>query len=386
MEVDKLDALMNLVGELILAENGVSHHAAVAELADEHSGVRRATVQINRVARSLQDIAMSLRMVPIGGTFQRMRRLVRDLAQKGGKSIRLELSGLDTEVDKNLIEAISDPLVHIVRNAADHGLETPEERLAAGKAEEGVIHLDARHRAGEVWISIRDDGRGLNAERIRERAVERGLIAATADPSPSELFPLIFEPGFSTAATVTDVSGRGVGMDVVQRNLKALEGRIDIQSEPGQGTTFLLRVPLTLAIIEGMLVRVGGMHYTLPLLAIHESLVPHPGLVTTLPDGSEVARVRGRILPVLRLARLLEPSGSSTSGGVLVIVEAEGQLFCLQVDALLGQRQTVVKALPSYLSGHRHFAGCSILPSGEITLILNLAHFVTLSNPASSAA
>jgi len=375
VDVDKLDQLMNLVGELILAENGVAHHEAVSQLCETDGSVRRATVQLNRVARALQDIATSLRMVPIGGTFQRMQRLVRDLALRSGKQIELVLDGTDTEVDKNLIEAIGDPLVHIVRNAADHGLETPAERLAAGKPAEGRIGLDARHAAGEVWITVEDDGRGLDAQRIRERAVERGLIAADAELTDSELFPLIFEPGFSTAAVVTDVSGRGVGMDVVQRNLRALDGRIDIHSEPGVGTTFLLRVPLTLAIIEGMLVRVGDMRYTLPLLSIRESIVVRPGVIKTMPDGEEVARVRGQVLPVRRLAHLLDPEAPAATDGVLVVVEVEGRRTCLHVDSLVGQRQTVVKALPPYLAGHRFLSGCSILPSGAITLILDLGCF-----------
>jgi len=386
VDVEKLDALMNLVGELILAENGVAHHDAVAQLCENDGSVRRATVQLNRVARALQDIATSLRMVPIGGSFQRMQRLVRDLAQRSGKQIRLELDGTDTEVDKNLIEAIADPLVHIVRNAADHGLEGPEERVAAGKSPEGTIRLDARHAAGEVWISISDDGRGLNAAKIRARAVERGLIRADAELSDSELFPLIFEPGFSTAQTITDVSGRGVGMDVVQRNLRALDGRIDIQSELGKGTTFILRVPLTLAIIEGMLVRVADMRYTLPLLSIRESIVMQPGVVQTMPDGEEVARVRGQVLPVRRLVHLLDPGAAANPEGVLVVVEVEGRRTCLHVDSLVGQRQTVVKALPPYLAGHRYLSGCSILPSGEITLILDLGCFTERSSQKHLAA
>ncbi|MCB9668090.1 MAG: chemotaxis protein CheA [Alphaproteobacteria bacterium] len=372
VDVDKLESLLNMVGELILAETSVTHHERAAELLEEDT-FRRAVLQLNRVTRSLQDIAMSLRMVPVEATFNRLQRLVRDLARKQGKQVELELTGLDTEVDKNLIEAINDPLVHILRNSIDHGLETPEERKAAGKDPNGTVHVDARHQAGEVWITVEDDGRGMNPERILDAAIRKGLVPPDVQLSQQEILALVFEPGFSTAEKITDVSGRGVGMDVVRRNIQALNGRIEIESELGTGTRVRLRVPLTLAIIEGMLVRVGSMRYTLPLLAIRESVPVANGGVRTLPNGRRIARIRGEILPVYTLNSLTGEPRESEGEGILIALEHGGRTFVVEVDELQGQRQTVVKGLPGYLSRQRGLAGCSILPNGEITLILDLA-------------
>jgi len=371
VDVDKLEALMNLVGELILAETSVTHHEA-AEILLEDDSYRRAVLRLNRVSRSLQDIAMSLRMVPVEATFKRLQRLVRDLARKQDKEVALQLTGLDTEVDKNLIEAIGDPLVHIIRNSIDHGLEGPEDRTSNGKPAEGTVSVDACHRAGEVWITIRDDGRGLNADRIRQIAIERGVIAPEAELDLSQIHALIFEPGFSTAETVTDVSGRGVGMDVVRRNIQSLNGYIEVESEPGQGTLVRLRIPLTLAIIEGMLVRIGTMRYTIPLLSIRESVPLQAGLIQTLPGGRRIARIRGEIVPVTG-GSLVPHTTSRPDEGILIMLEHGGRPFGFVVDELLGQRQTVVKGLPSYLAGHPGLAGCSLLPNGDITLILDVA-------------
>lgn len=387
VDVDKLEALLNMVGELILAETSVTHHEEATRL-QENDSFRRSVLQLNRVTRSLQDIAMSLRMVPVEASFNRLQRLVRDLAKKQEKDVALKLTGTDTEVDKNLIEAIGDPLVHIIRNAVDHGLESPSDRLENGKPATGTVHVDARHQAGEVWITIEDDGRGMDADAILAAAIRKGVVEPDVELSQQEIFSLVFEPGFSTAAKVTDVSGRGVGMDVVKRNIQALNGRIDIESELGSGTRVRLRVPLTLAIIEGMLVRVGGMRYTLPLLAIRESVPVANGRVKLLPNGRRIARIRGGILPVYSLDGFVDSSGGEASDGedsILIALEHGGRTFAVEVDELLGQRQTVVKGLPPYLARQPGLAGCSILPNGEITLILDLADIAARADHVEAA-
>ena len=372
VDVEKLDSFMNLVGELILAENMVTHNDEMASL--EVESFQQASMHLNRVTRDLHDIAVAVRMVPIGGIFHKMERLVRDLAQKLDKDIDLVTSGATTEVDKNLIESIADPLVHLMRNAIDHGLEPPDERVRKGKPAKGTIRLDARHHGGEVWISVSEDGRGLDRDRILNKAIERGVVDPVVSSSwpDSSVYQLIFQPGFSTAATVTNVSGRGVGLDVVRRNIQELKGRIEIASEKDQGTTFTLRIPLTLAIIEGMLVEVGAAQYTIPLLSIRESIQIGKDTIRSLPDGRELADVRGTFVPVIRLASLHGLTNNDPTRGILVIIEHEGKLAALHVDAMLGQRQTVIKPLPDYLGDHSTIAGCSILSSGQISLILNL--------------
>ena len=371
VDVEKLDAFMNLVGELILAENMVTHNEDMGKL--EVESFQQASMHLNRVTRDLHDIAVAVRMVPVGGIFHKMERLVRDLAQKLDKDIELVTSGAATEVDKNLIETIADPLIHLMRNAIDHGLEPADERVARGKPARGTIRLDARHHGGEVWISVSEDGRGLSREHILQKAIDLGMVDAAAASSwpDATVYQLIFQPGFSTAAVVTNVSGRGVGLDVVRRNIQELKGRIEIASERGHGTTFTLRIPLTLAIIEGMLVAVGEAQYTIPLLSIRESIQIGKDTIRSLPDGRELADVRGTFVPIIRLARL-HGLTSTVTNGILVIIEHEGKVAALQVDAMIGQRQTVIKPLPDYLGDHATIAGCSILSSGQISLILDL--------------
>ncbi len=377
VDVTKLDTLINLVGELVIAEAMVTRHPHVAET--EIESLDKAVHLLRRISRDLQDVAMSVRMVPLAATFRKMLRLVHDLANRSGKQIHLQLSGEETEVDKTVIEKIADPLVHIVRNAADHGLETAEQRQAAGKDATGTIHIEARHEGGEVWVIIRDDGRGLDRSRILAKAQEKGLVGEEAQDWPDErIFRLIFEPGFSTAATITDVSGRGVGMDVVKRNLEALKGRVDVSSRPGQGSTFTLRIPLTLAIIEGMLVRVGAARYTIPMLAIRESFRPVPEQITTPPDGRELVRVRDDFHPVLRLHRRFQVAADSDQldQGVLVLVEAEEHTLALLVDEILGQQETVIKGLSNLLANTGGVSGCTILGDGAVSLILDVGALV----------
>jgi len=299
--------------------------------------------------------------------------------RKRGKDVGRALSGEDTEVDKNLIELIADPLVHIVRNAVDHGLESTHERLEAGKSPTGHVHIAARQEGGEVWVSIQDDGRGLNRDKILSKARERGLYKGSgADLSDERVFEFIFQPGFSTAEQVTDVSGRGVGMDVVRQNIEELKGAISVSSQRGNGTTITLKIPLTLAIIDGMLIRAGDMIYTVPVLAIETTFQATPDMVSQLPNGDELINVRGGFYPAMRLHELMDEEDearheyASMHDGVFVLVDAGRGKLCLHGDELLGQRQTVIKAMPPYLGHLKGVSGCSIMSDGEISLILDV--------------
>lgn len=368
----KLDDLMNLVGELIIAETTVTKNPDLE--GHEFENFQKAALNLNRITRALQDITMAVRMVPIASTFRKMVRLVRDVSTKQKKRVELMISGEETEVDKTVVETIADPLVHLVRNSIDHGLEGPEERMGVSKEPVGKVWLDAKHQGGEVWITIRDDGRGLNPERILKKAIEKGIADPVQRYSEREIFEFIFAPGFSTAPQITEISGRGVGMDVVRRNIEAVNGRVDVTSELGAGATFTLRIPLTLAIIEGMLVRVGGSYYTIPLLAIRESVKAQGVDITTLSDGCELLKLRRRHYPIIRLSQVhgVRAGVASALDGILVIVESGERLACILVDEVVGQRQTVIKPLPEYLKRVRGLAGCSILHNGEISLILDV--------------
>jgi two-component system chemotaxis sensor kinase CheA len=373
VNLEKLDALMNLIGELVIAEAMVTRHPHIDGC--EIESMERAVHQLRRVSRELQDVSMSVRMVPLAGTFRKMIRLVHDLGRKSGKEIELELAGEETEVDKTVIEQISDPLVHIVRNSADHGVEPGDEREAAGKPKTGHIRIEGRHEGGEVWILITDDGRGLHRDKILSKAIERGLVTGTGEElDDDQVFKLIFEPGFSTASQVTDISGRGVGMDVVKKNIEKLKGKIDVQSRPGQGTTMTLRIPLTLAIIDGMLVRVGSARYTIPLNPIREAFRPQADQVTLTPEGREIVRIRDEFFPVLRLHERfrIEPDSRDLVDGTLLLIEADGRGVALLVDQILGQQETVIKGLSDFLGESQGVSGCTILGDGEVSLILDV--------------
>lgn len=377
VDLAKLDTLINLVGELVIAETMVVKSPALSDIEDE--SLERAIHHLNRVSNDLQDIAMSVRMVPLATTFRKMTRLVYDLSNKGGKKVDLKLIGEETEVDKTVIESIGDPLVHIVRNAIDHGLETAEERELTSKPPVGSVSIEAVHEGGEVLIIIKDDGRGLNKEKILKKAIEKNLIQGDgSDLKEEDIFKLIFEPGFSTADKITDISGRGVGMDVVKRNIEKLKGQIQVHSVLGEGTTFTLHIPLTLAIIDGMLVSVGDTQYTLPLLSIRESLRPTADMITVTPSGQEIIRVRDEMIPVLRLHKLYKktPKHTELTDGLLVIVESSGTFVALFVDELLGQQQTVIKPLSTYLGDARAISGCTILGNGEVSLILDVTSLI----------
>ncbi|MFH7319958.1 chemotaxis protein CheA [Desulfurivibrio sp. D14AmB] len=382
VDVEKIDNLINLIGELVIAENMLVHSPDIEDL--ELENFTKASQQMSKIVKELQEVAMSIRMIPVAGLFNRMTRLVHDLSRKSGKKVNLVTGGTETEVDKTVIEKITDPLVHLIRNSMDHGLENPEERRTAGKEESGTLRLTASHEEGEVLIRIEDDGRGLNRDKILQKASQKGLLEGDgAGLSDQEVAAMIFLPGFSTAERVTDVSGRGVGMDVVKQNLQQINGKIDIESSPGQGTLITLRIPLTMAIIDGMMVRVGESRYIIPILAIRESFRPSPGAITMTPDGGEMVRVRDRLFPVLRLNRLHRVAGARQrlDEGILILLENQGRNVSLFVDEILGQQQTVIKGLSGYIGviGQvRCVSGCTILGNGEVCLILDAGNLTEI--------
>jgi two-component system chemotaxis sensor kinase CheA len=289
------------------------------------------------------------------------------------------LIGEETEMDKTVIETITDPLVHLLRNSLDHGLEPPDERLAAGKNEKGTVRLTARHEEGEVWVTIEDDGRGLNKEKILEKAISKGLIEGDgSDLTDKQINNLIFAPGFSTAAKITDISGRGVGMDVVKKNLEKIKGKIDVYSTPGQGSKIILRIPLTLAIIDGMIVRVGTASCIVPTLSMLEAFRPVAEQITTTPDGEELAKVRENFLPIIRLYEILgkKPDSSKLEDGILIVLEYQETRFCLFIDEILGQQQTVIKGLSNFIGNVPGVSGCTILGDGNVCLILDVGTLV----------
>ena len=382
----KIDKLINLVGELVITQSMLSDLGRRFE-ADHLPVLLERLSQLERNTREIQERVMSVRMMPIGGVFNRFPRLVRDLASKNGKKIALALSGETTEIDKTVIESIGDPLTHLVRNSADHGLEPPEERIKAGKPEQGVIKLNAYHEGGSVCITISDDGRGLNREKILAKAVKNGLIAEGESLPDEQIWALIFKPGFSTAEKVTDVSGRGVGMDVVKRNIEGLGGKVTIATQAATGTTFTLKLPLTLAIIEGMTVRVGKEAYILPLVSILESIRPTPSMVKTVVGKGEVVSVRGAYVQVIRLHEVFHvtPDCTDPSQAILVIVETEGDRVAIMVDDLLGQQQVVIKSLEQNFKKIDGVAGATILGDGTVALILDVHGVVDLSRVGSSS-
>jgi two-component system chemotaxis sensor kinase CheA len=378
VDTAKLDGLIDLVGELVIAQSMVVQHGGVTAADDEQ--LARALGQLRGITKDLQRMTMSLRMVPIRGVFQKMSRLVRDVASRVGKEIRLVLEGEDTELDRTLIEEIGDPLVHMIRNSADHGIEPAADRVAAGKPPAGTITLQAFHQGGFVVIRIADDGRGLDPARIRATAEARGVIARSTPLEPREVLELIFAPGFSTAAAVTDLSGRGVGMDVVRRNIEKLRGKIEIDSVPGRGTTFTVSIPLTLAIIEGLLVSVGDQRYVIPTLSVVETFRPEPGRVAVVHGRGELVEVRGRQVPLLRLGPHLGVSGtvSDPTHGIVVVVESGSDSRCLLVDGLIGRQEVVIKSLGDMFPHRAGFAGAAILGDGRVGLILDTAALVRL--------
>lgn len=387
VDTGKLDNLVDMVGELVIIQSLIDQDPALQRAADGRLTGNLA--QLRRVTADLQRSAMSMRMVPIRPTFQKMARLVRDLSRRSGKQVELVLSGEDTELDRKVVEEINDPLMHMVRNSIDHGLESPEAREAAGKPPAGRLSLSACHEAGTIVIAIGDDGAGLDTARIREKAIERGLIAPADALSPSDIHQLIFQPGFSTAERVTEISGRGVGMDVVRRNIDGLRGRVEIQTEKGVGTTFLVKLPLTLAILDGLLVAVGQERFVLPTYCVRESLRPPREDVHAVQGQPRLVRVRDKLIPLAALAELFGvPRGVADAwDAAVVVIESDGRQAALVVDGLLGKQEVVIKSLGQAFSGVTGVAGGAILGDGRIGLILDPAGVMGLmaGSPARAA-
>jgi two-component system chemotaxis sensor kinase CheA len=382
VRTDRLDRLIDMVGELVIAHSMVAQDDIV--LTQAHHELQKKITHAGKIVRELQDLSMSMRMVPFKATFQKMTRVLRDVAHKSHKEITFITDGEDTEIDRNMVDVISDPLVHMVRNAADHGIELPEVRERDGKPRHGTVRLAAYHTGGSVAVELQDDGRGLRRDKIVEKAKARGLIESDHGLSDAEVFNLIFEPGFSTAEQITDISGRGVGLDVVRRSIESLHGRIDISSEIGKGTTFTMYLPLTLAITDGMLVRVGSERYIIPTTDIYMSFRPKAEALSTVIGRGELVMLRGELIPLLRPYRLFNVPGAITdpTQGLLVVIN-DGERHCaLLVDELLGQQQVVVKALGSGIGYVAGVSGAAILGDGRVGLILDAAGLASLARHA----
>lgn len=372
VETAKLDYLMDMVGEMVIAQSLVRHSQVLLSSTD--SRLIGDLSHLARVTAEVQRATMSMRMVPVSHLFQKIERVIRDLSRKAGKQVVLQTSGTDTEVDKTVAEELSDPLLHMVRNSVDHGIEPPEERIKAGKSPVATIKLAAYHQGGQVVIEVSDDGRGLNAEKIRSKAEQKSIVSASAQLTEAEVFQLIFAPGFSTAEQITDVSGRGVGMDVVRRNVEKLRGRIETQSELGKGTTFFLKLPLTLAIIDGLVVEVGNNHYIVPLSVVREIFRPLASALFSVEGREEMVLVREQLLPIVRLNQRLGVTSRihQPNEGLLVVVESENKLYCMLVDDLLGKQEVVIKSLGETFQNASGFSGCAVLADGRVGLILDM--------------
>lgn len=368
VDLAKLDQLLNLVGELVIRGSILSDRLSPADQE------RVELPELSRLTRQIQDNVMSLRAQPIKQAFSRVPRMLRDLSAETGKKVVLETIGEMTEVDKGVIEKIGDPLTHMIRNAVDHGIESAAERIAAGKPEEGTIHLSAEQKGARIIVRVRDDGRGINRERVRAKAIERGIISADVPISDEEIDGLICAPGFSTAETISNISGRGVGMDVVRSNVEALGGRLEINSVPGEGTTFTMALPLTLAILDGMIVRLGDQRFVLPLANVVETVQPEPGQVQATSPSSEVIELRGQYLPVRRVGEMFGMrSERAPEDSLVIIVESEtaGNVG-LMVDTIDNRREVVIKSLEDNLHPIRGLGGATILGDGSIALILDI--------------
>jgi two-component system, chemotaxis family, sensor kinase CheA len=386
VKTHRLDRLLDLVGELVVA------HAMVAEddtiLADNQSMLARKVSRSEKILRELQDMTTSMRMVPMKPAFHKLSRVVRDVSRRAGKPVELIAEGEDTELDRNMVNIITDPLVHMMRNAIDHGLETPDQRIAAGKPEVGVVKLRAEQSGGSVVIEISDDGRGIHRDKISSKAIERGIIESDRGMSDSEVYNLVFAPGFSTAESVTDISGRGVGMDVVKRSVESLRGRIDIRSTPGAGSVFSIHLPLTLAITDGMLIRVGGERYIIPTIKIHMSMRPEQQEISTVAGRGEMVMLQGQLVPVIRLHEVygIPEAKTEITEGLVVIVGEGTRRSALLVDELLGQQQFVVKALNGQVADVPGVAGGTIMGDGSVGLILDPEEIITLWRGGSARA
>jgi two-component system chemotaxis sensor kinase CheA len=375
----RLDNLINMTGELVIAQLMVSEEINNGQLS-EHELARKVAHQ-GKIVRELQELSMSMRMVPVQGVFQKMARLARDVSRKAGKQVDFVTTGEETELDRTVVDKIADPLVHMVRNSIDHGIEPGEARAKTGKPSVGHVELRAFHQAGNIVIEIEDDGKGLDKERILQKAIDNGVVDASQDLCDEDIFKLVFHPGLSTAEKVTSVSGRGVGMDVVKKNIEALRGKIDISSIAGKGTTFTIRLPLTLAVIDGQVVRIGAERYIIPINSIVRSLRPTRQQISSVQNRGEMILERNELIPLVRLYRLFGavPTTEDATEALVVVVEEDGKKCCLLVDDLLAQQQVVIKSLGEALGRVRGVSGGAIMGDGRVTLILDIPGLVALA-------
>lgn len=378
VSTDRLDRLIDMVGELVIAHSMVAQDAVVMHA--NHYELLKKVNHTTKIVRTLQDLCMSMRMIPLKATFQKMARLVRDVARKVGKNVVFLTEGEDTEIDRNLVDVINDPLVHMVRNAVDHGIESPEIRLKVGKPEQGTVKLAAYHAAGNVVVEISDDGKGLDKTLILKKAIEKGMIQENAVLSDREIYNLVLEPGFSTAAVVTDVSGRGVGMDVVKKNIESLRGQVEISSEPGKGSVFRMKLPLTLAIIDGMVVRAGEETYVIPTASIVRSIKPEATEISTVLKQGNVLKLQNELIPLFRLTDLYRiASSANPEDELIVIVEDEQNKVGFVIDELIGRQQVVIKSLGEAMQQIPGISGGAIMPDGRVGLILDVAGLMKLA-------
>ncbi len=383
VSVPKLDKLMDLVGEMVIAEAMVIQNPDLYGL--QLDNFQKASQHLSKITSEIQDMVMSVRMVSLSTTFQKMHRIVRDMCKKLNKEVNLEILGEETEVDKNIIEHISDPLMHLVRNALDHGIELPDERISKGKPKAGTITLEAKNSGSDVLIIIKDDGKGLNKEKIRKKAAEEGILPEGSElVTDKEIFNLIFLPGFSTKDNISEYSGRGVGMDVAVKNIETINGSISVESVPDKGTAITLKIPLTLAIIDGMNIKVGNTRYTIPTMSIREAFRPREKDIIIDPDGNETIMIRGLCYPIIRLHRVFSAKTDilDFTQGIIVMLEHDGEAFCIFADELIGQQQIVVKSLPEYIQKLKKIqglSGCTLLGDGSISLILDIGGIIRLA-------
>lgn len=387
VNTERLDNLVTMVGELVIAQQMVIQDPSVQTIEDQR--FQRNMSQTGKIIRDLQEVAMSLRMVTLKGLFQKMARLVRDVSAKAEKQVQFIMEGEDTELDRTVVEEIGDPLVHMIRNSCDHGIESPEDRVKVGKPEMGTLTLRAYHQGGSIVIEIEDDGKGLDRDKILSKAIEKGIYTPERELSEipdSEVFNLIMLPGFSTAAKITDISGRGVGMDVVRRNIEALRGKLEIHSVAGKGTTFKMSLPLTMAIIDGMIVRVGSQRYVIPTLSIEQSFRPTADQVHTVAGQGEMALVRGSLLPIYRLNSIFHVNEGTNNieEGLLLVLESNDTRCCLLIDEIIGQQQVVIKRLGQGLEPLRGVSGGAILGDGKVALIIDVAGLLTEATQSES--
>lgn len=381
VDIAKLDKLQNLVGEAVINQARLTLFFEKLELQNETDieDIAQLVDDNEQTIRGLQEQVMSVRMIPIGRTFNALRRMVRDFAAQSGKQIQFEISGEETEIDKTITEQISGPLKHLIRNAMDHGIETPEVRQAHGKSPQGLIAIDAFHEEGQILIEIKDDGAGIDAEKVLALAKDKGLVGEEEELSERDIFHLLFKAGFSTAESVTDISGRGVGMDVVLRDIEVLHGRVEIQSELGKGTTMRIKLPLTLAIIEGMLTTLGEQMFIIPIVSIVESLQPQENDLKTVKNRGEMIEIRGEYIPLLRLHQLfnLVPVHENPAEGLVIVVENAGRKHCILVDEIIEQQHVVIKSLEDNFYQLQGIAGATILGDGRVSYILDIPGLVT---------